>query len=323
MEIVFIGDIMIGRLVNEALKVTAPSYPWGNVLPILRHADIRIGNLECVISDRGKPVPKVFNFRTDSKNIEVLKMADINAVSLANNHILDYGQEALFDTLNFLDLAGIKHAGAGRSLAEAQMPAYLNSSGYKIVFFSATDNEPTWAATRSSAGIWYMPFTLSNWRAKALLTQVQSAKKQNNLVIVSLHWGSNWGYEPAKEHIAFAHKLIDFGADVVAGHSPHVFRGIEIYKKRPVLYSLGDFIDDYAVNDEERNDESFIFALHIRQNRFIEIRLYPTIIEHFQALLAPVERQKDIVYKMQKLCGDFGTKTRWDEKNKYLTVKII
>ncbi|CAG0989427.1 partial putative polyglutamine synthesis accessory protein, partial [Anaerolineae bacterium] len=126
MKFLFVGDVMLGRLVNDILQERPPAYPWGDNLPIFRDADIRICNLECVISDRGTPwtiTPKVFHFRSDARNVKTLKIAGINVVSLANNHALDYGYQALFDMLKILDNAGIHRAGAGINFDEACRPA--------------------------------------------------------------------------------------------------------------------------------------------------------------------------------------------------------
>src|SRR3990167_6854749 len=113
MKLLFVGDVMLGRLVNEKLRDAPAEYPWGDTLPILREADARICNLECALSDGGSPARKAFTFRSDAKNVAVLKAAGINAVTLANNHTLDYGPEALADTLGILDQEKIRYAGAG------------------------------------------------------------------------------------------------------------------------------------------------------------------------------------------------------------------
>src|SRR3990172_6750665 len=128
LTIAFAGDVMLGRLVNEAIAVMGPAYPWGDPLPLLREADLRIVNLECVISEKGRPwskTPKAFHFRADPTAIETLKIAGIDAVALANNHTLDFDEEGLLDMVSLLDEAGIAHTGAGRNLEEARRPAVI------------------------------------------------------------------------------------------------------------------------------------------------------------------------------------------------------
>lgn len=325
MKFLFVGDVMLGRLVNEILWKKPPAYPWGDNLPIFWDADIRICNLECVISDRGTPwtiTPKVFHFRSDAKNVETLKIAGINVVSLANNHALDYGYQALFDMLKIFDNAGIHRAGAGINFDEASRPALFEKGGTKIGFIAITDNEPEWEATVESPGVFYVPIDIHDDRAKRLFEIVRQTKKETDLLIVSAHWGPNWDYRPQPEHISFGHSLIDAGADIIFGHSCHVFQGIEIYKGRPIIYSAGDFIDDYAVDEIERNDQSFIFTIETRGSQIYRLRLYPTIINDFQARLASQSEARKISGKMQKLCAEFKTPARWEEKEQYIEILV-
>jgi len=149
---------------------------------------------------------------------------------------------------------------------------------------------------------------------------VDQTRKKVDLLIVSAHWGPNWGYRPQPNHIPFAHALINAGADIVHGHSCHVFQGIEIYKARPILYSTGNFVDDYAVDDVERNDESFIFAVEITDGMLKNLRLYPTIIEDFQARLAKRDQALAIAEKMKKLSQEFGTDLAWDKTKRCLSL---
>lgn len=308
MRLLFVGDVMLGRLVNEHLRLVPPEYPWGNTLPLFRDADLRFCNLECAISDRGKPwsaTPKVFHFRSDARNVEVLKRAGIDAVSLANNHVLDFGEKALRDTLDLLDRDGIGRAGAGRNLAEAESPAVLRVEDRSVAFFAFTDNEPGWSAGKARPGVFHLPVDLEDAGAKRFFDRIREAKRLAERVIVSAHWGPNRGYEAPEEHVAFAHALVDAGADVVFGHSAHVFRGVEIHRGRPILYSAGDFVDDYAVSAVERNDESFVFVVDLHAGRPVKILFYPTVIGDMQANLAESGRADTIFRKMQELCAPF------------------
>lgn len=306
MKIALVGDVMLGRLVNKMLKHSHSSYPWGNTIPLLKTADIRICNLECVLSDIGKPwstPPKVFHFRSDEKNIQTLLDAKINIVSIANNHVLDFEYEALERMVDLLDQYKVLHAGAGKNLAEASQPAIFQLNNQKIAFLAFTDNELYWEAEENKPGIFYLPTELSNRKTEDFLINVEHWRNKTDFLIVSAHWGSNWGYDPPHQHISMAHSLIDAGADLIFGHSPHVFRGIEIYKNRPIIYSAGDFIDDYAVDEIERNDESFIFMIE-KTNSYIKVLLYPISLENFQTNLAFPLRQKQILSRMEKLCKE-------------------
>jgi poly-gamma-glutamate synthesis protein (capsule biosynthesis protein) len=323
-RLLLLGDCMIGRLVNDLLETEPPEYPWGDTLPILHSADWRLCNLECVISDRGTPwfaYPKAFHFRSAAKNIAVLQTARINAVSLANNHVLDYGYDAMFQMLEILDQAGIAHSGAGANLEGASRLATAEVCGRKLGLLAFSDNEPGWEATADQPGMFYVPVDLHDSRANFLLEIVREQRKRVDLLIVSAHWGSNWGYVPPEEHVGFAHALIDAGAGLVFGHSSHVFRGIEFYKGYPILYGAGDFVDDYAVDRIERNDQSFIYLADVADGIPRDLCLHPTVIRGCQANRATGIQQLSIIEKMQELCGDLGTRVNWNEVRGCLEVE--
>ena len=325
MKLLFVGDIMLGRLVNQVLKEQPAEFPWGNTLPVFQKADRRFTNLECVIADIGRPwtvTPKVFHFRTDAKNVAVLKAAKIEAVSLANNHSLDFEYEALFEMLKLLKKAKIAAAGAGKDLESAAAPAILKVGAKKVGFLAFTDNEPAWEASLKIPGVFYVPVDINDLRAKNLFRLVQETKKKVDFLIVSAHWGPNWGYAPPPEQPAFARALIERGADLIFGHSAHVFRGIEVYRDKPILYSAGNFIDDYAVDEIERNDESFIFLVEVVKNQVSQIDLYPTLIENFQAKLAVGNEAENIALKMQTLSAEMQTPAEWQEKEKLLRISL-
>lgn len=325
MKLLFLGDVMLGRMVNDSLKAQPPEYPWGNTLDILLSADGRLCNLECVISDFGEPwsrTTKAFRFRTDAKNIAVLKAANIDAVSLANNHILDYEESALLETIRILDCDEVRHAGAGGNSMDAETPAILTVNENTVGLIAFTDNESDWEATAVKPGTFYVPTDLGSRQTKSLFDIIVETRDQVDLLIISAHWGGNWGVDAPLEHQELAHALIDAGADIIYGHSPHVFRGIELYKDKPILYSCGDFIDDYAVDELERNDESFIFVIESRVNEIKQIRLYPTIISNFQANLAQGERALAIADKMHELCHMLDTHPSWNEKAGYSEIDV-
>lgn len=323
LQLLLLGDCMFGRLVNEVLENAPPEYPWGDTLPILHSADWRLCNLECVISDRGVPwslSPKVFHFRSAAKNIAVLEAARINAVSLANNHVLDYGYDAMFEMLGILDRAGIAHSGAGANYAQASRLATAEVSGRKIGLFAFTDNEPDWEAGADWPGVFYVPTDLKDSRAAKLLDIIRERREAVDFLIVSAHWGSNWGYSPPQEHVVFAHALIDAGADLVFGHSCHVFRGIEFYRGRPILYSAGNFVDDYAVDRIERNDQSFIYLMETEGRISRGVRLYPTLIRRCRAFHAEGVHAVGITDKMKELCKPFHTSASWNQAQQCLEI---
>ena len=313
----FAGDVMLGRMVNEVLQRKPPEYPWGDTLTIFRKVAWRFCNLECVLANSWNPASlpnKAFHFRSDVKNIAVLQAAGIDAVSLANNHTLDFGQEALADTLDALDRAGIGHSGAGKDIGAASSAAICQVEGLKVAVISFTDNEPDWEAGLVQQGIFYLPTSPDDPRTERLLQIIRTARTEADLVFVSAHWGPNWGHSPPKSHIPFSRLLINAGADLVIGHSPHIFQGIEIYRERPIIYSAGDFIDDYAVDPEQRNDESFIFVFESDGEGIRNLKLYPTLIRACQARLATGDDARRVASKMANLCLDFQTSTVWHDQ---------
>jgi poly-gamma-glutamate capsule biosynthesis protein CapA/YwtB (metallophosphatase superfamily) len=316
---------MLGRLVNHLLREVPPEYPWGDTKPLFRNCDWRMCNLECAISDRSTPwarTEKAFHFASDAKNVAVLQAAQIDAVSLANNHVLDFDYEGMFETLAVLDRVGVKHAGAGRDLDAAIKPAISEIKGTKIGVIAFTDNQPEWEAAADHPGIFYLPIDASDERACLLLDTISRVRKNVELLIVSGHWGPNWGYEPLAAHVKFGHLLIDAGADIIFGHSGHVFRGIELYRGRPIIYCAGNFIDDYAVDEVERNDESFIFLVHVKNGRLSGLTLFPTVIAECQARLARARQSREIAFKMASLCAKLGTHAEWHETGRALEIRI-
>ena len=322
-NVLLVGDIMLGRLVNETLKTRPPAFPLGDTLPMFERADVAIANLECVIADKGTPwnkTPKVFHFRTDARNVVVLQTASLDFVSVANNHVLDYGYFALRDMLEILDHAGVRHAGAGANTAEACQPAYMDVRGTRVGFLAFTDNEPAWASKNDYPGICYSRVDTADPRAKSILERVRQTRREAGLVIVSAHWGGNWGFEPPEEHTKFARALIDAGADIVYGHSSHIFRGIEVYKGKPILYSAGDFVDDYAV--EQRNDQSFLYQIDATARGIRELRLYPTVIQMFQARRATGQLAEQVAKRMATLSVPVKTVSTWDAKEGCLRIRV-
>ena len=209
-----------------------------------------------------------------------------------------------------LDSAGVLHAGAGLDRDAARLPAVRRVSGTAVGLIAFTDNQPDWEADHGP-GVFYVPAVSSDRRVTELLELVQRTKARVELLIVSAHWGPNWGSGAPPEHRELARALIEAGADVVYGHSPHIFRGVELFRNRPIIYSAGDFVDDYAVDPLERNDQSFIFLLSTDRGTPRTLRLHPTLITDFQVRLAG-RSSRQIAERMQRLSRHLGTASSWD-----------
>lgn len=312
---------MLGRLVDQFIVrnlSVPPETVWGDVLPILLSADLRIGNLECVISDKGtkwNPLFKPFHFRASPRAIEILRKASFDCVTLANNHVLDYGPEALLDCLERLRQADLPYTGAGSNLNEAVTPVFLQTPNYTIAVLALTDNEPKWEATPSKPGIIYVAYNeggmLPPYQERMAKT-IKQARRQAQLVIVSAHIGPNWG-APSHAIQALAHQLLELGVDVYWGHSNHTPQGIQIVGNKVILYSTGDFVDDYAVDPAERNDLSFLFGVELGRRHIQRIRLYPVRIDNFQVRQATGSEVAFLQKSMTAKCAAFGSKV--DFKN--------
>ena len=328
MKIALTGDVMLGRLVDQYViqnRSVRPEALWGNVLPIMLSADCRLLNLECVISSRGTkwhPTRKAFHFRARPRAIDFLSAAKINGVTLANNHVLDYGSEALLECVQLLDQAGIKRTGAGATMEEALAPLVLDVPEGRVAVVALTDNEPEWEATHTKPGVNYVAYSnhgLKEPYRSRLAQALLSTRRQADLVIISAHVGPNWG-APSKEIQALAHDLIDMGADLYWGHSNHTPQGIECYKGKAILYSTGDFVDDYMVDRDERNDLSFLFMLEVEQGRIVRIRLHPTCVDDLGVRLANDQEAVFMKEVMSMKCSAFGVKLAFENHVGIFTV---
>ncbi|MCL6472326.1 MAG: CapA family protein [Firmicutes bacterium] len=324
-KFIILGDVMLGRGVNEVTRKAPPTHVWGNTLDIIKSADYSLINLECALTyheEQWDEFGKAFYFRADpGPAIAILRAANITCACLANNHILDFREEGLVDTLHFLDRAGICRAGAGRNLAEAREPAYRDVGGLKVGLMAFTDNEPSFAAGHESAGVNYVPIHVDTDQFNSLLESVSEAKQACDILIVSTHWGPNMVFRPSDEFREAAHRLVNAGADIIHGHSAHNFQGIEIYNGRPIMYSTGDFIDDYATDPIYRNDWSFIFVINLSGAEFESIDLYPVRVLYAQTNLAIGMESVLIVDRMESMCAEFNTRTV-RQQNK-LTIPIF
>ncbi|MGH8865880.1 MAG: CapA family protein, partial [Burkholderiales bacterium] len=276
------GDVMLGRLVNELVRRKPAAKPWGDVLPVMAAADARIVNLECAITAHATPwthTKKVFHFRADPAAVKVLRAARIDAVSLANNHVLDFNEAGLLDTLHHLDHAGIAHAGAGHDLDEARRAAFIDADASRIALIALTDNEAAFAASATHPGTYYLPVSTDADTLAQIGAGIQAARSAGaDIVVLSNHWGPNMTQHPPRHFREFAHAAIELGADLYFGHSAHLFHGVEIYHGKPILYDTGDFIDDYAVDPWLRNDWSFLFLVTLEAGRLVRLELWPVIL---------------------------------------------
>jgi poly-gamma-glutamate capsule biosynthesis protein CapA/YwtB (metallophosphatase superfamily) len=282
-ELGFVGDVMLGRGVDERWRDRDPAGVWGSLRDRITALDGLFVNLECCLSTRGERWPeKTYYFRGDPEwAVPALSAADTTWASLANNHALDFGDTALADTREALDSAGIAHAGAGPDWDRAIEPSLVSTGPLDVAVIGLTERWAEYRAGEHSPGTAYLPLTVEQSSTRSTVRRVlaEAQAADPDLVVASLHWGPNWTEFPEPKHREFGRWLVEQGVDVVHGHSAHVVQGIEVHQGRPILYDTGDFVDDYSVKPAIRNDRTFLFVLEIEDERLDAVRLDPVEID--------------------------------------------
>ena len=352
------GDVMTGRGIDQALphpvspvlnepyvrdareyvalaerangpipRPLSSNHIWGDALQELERAavDLRIINLETAITSQETPLPdKGIHYRMHPLNIGCLSAARISACALANNHVLDWGYSGLSETLRTLDAAGIAHSGAGNNAEEAAAPAILNVADKARVllfsFGSTTSGIPReWSATTSRAGVNLLD-DLSDATAARVADQMRHHQRSGDLLIASIHWGSNWGYDIPSKQIAFAHRLIEEGVAIVHGHSSHHVKAIEVFKGRLILYGCGDFLTDYegiSGYEQFRGDLALMYFVELdsQTGQLVSARLVPMQMRRFQLKRASALDARWLCDLANKLGTQFGTSARLRKDN--------
>jgi len=248
-----VGDVMLAQSIGRRIRNNGPLAPWAKVTTYFDQADLVVANLECVISDRGEKWPKTFTFRAPIVAAQSLAAGGIDAVTVANNHAVDYGFTAFGDTLHYLDAAGVGHFGGGANLAAARAPLIIERNGLRIAFlgyvlpFSGRPafNTRQWAATDTTSG-------LAIGTPDVVRADVTAARQVADLVIVMVHGGIEYSFSPNKAQKNFDRAALAAGATLVIGAHPHVLQGYVYEDHQAIAYSEGNFVFDYfsgAEND--------------------------------------------------------------------------
>ena len=270
------------------------AYIWGDAQAELerRQPQLRLVNLETAVTASTEPAFKGINYKMNPANIPVLTAARLDICTLANNHVLDWKTPGFIDTLESLHEAGIRTVGAGRNREEAAAPAIfpIPGGGRLLVFAfgSETSGIPrSWAAAVDRPGVNLLR-DLSSRTLSSVAEQLRAKKRPGDIVVASIHWGGNWGYEIPAEETAFAHGLVkEAGVDLVHGHSSHHVKAIEVYRGRPILYGCGDFLDDYeGITGEEayRDDLVLLYFVSVKRSdgSLAELAMVPFQIRNFR-----------------------------------------
>ena len=314
------GYVELAERANGPLRSPVePAYIWGDALGEMDRAepDARIINMETSITrsdDYWKW--KEVHYRMNPENIDSIAAAGVTVCSLANNHILDWGYEGLQETLATLQKANIKSAGAGMDANKAEAPAIteIEGKGRVIVFAYGSPTSGVrlnWAATEDRPGVNLLT-DFSEGTVRRIRERIRGVKKKNDIIVFSVHWGANWGYEIQKEEIQFAHRLIEEGVDIIHGHSSHHVKGIEVYQDRPIFYSCGDFLNDYEGIpgfEDYHSDLGLMYfpSMVPATGRLAELKMVPTRIRHFSVNRASAAEAVSLADILNREGKRFGT----------------
>jgi poly-gamma-glutamate capsule biosynthesis protein CapA/YwtB (metallophosphatase superfamily) len=285
------GDTMLGRGVAEVLRQQPPeSLVDPELVEITRGADLFVLNLECCISESCEPAPKKFTFQAPPAAVEALLHLGVNCVTLANNHALDCGIEALLECFEHLRTAGIAWAGAGENVEQARTPTVVGG----LPVFAFADHQASFAAGEDRPGIAHADLRpgVPDW----ICERAQGA-------LVCPHWGPNMTPSPVPRVRSAARALRESAAALVAGTSAHVFHGVE----ENVLYDVGDFLDDYAVTPRLRNDHGLLFLVELEPDEPRRIEALPLKLEYAYTRLARGSEAERIRQRFRRACSEFGT----------------
>jgi poly-gamma-glutamate capsule biosynthesis protein CapA/YwtB (metallophosphatase superfamily) len=345
------GDVMLGRGVDQILPLAgdpelreeyvrdarayvrlaerangpipwpvSSGWPWGDALAALAGAapDARVINLETSVARSGAFAPgKAVHYRMSPGNLAAVTVAHPDVCVLANNHVLDFGRPGLAETLDALAAAGLPTAGAGRDAAQARQPAAVPvPGGGRVLIFArgaaSSGIPPGWAAKASRPGIAYLP-RLSPTAADDLIARVRAVRQPGDIVAVSIHWGSNWGYDVPSEQVRFAHRLIDAGVDIIHGHSSHHPRPVEVYRGRLVLYGCGDAINDYegiSGHREFRGDLRLLYFASVAADtgQLASLRMIPMQVRKMRLCHAGAADSQWLRAVLERASHRFGSK---------------
>ncbi len=271
-----VGDLMLARDIIDLMDANGSGYPFDAVRPILADADVTIANMEGTLTDRGAQAAKFYTFRTPPKHARGLAAAGIDVVSLGNNHTMDFGADGLADTLAAIDAAGVKRSGAGTNEQAARAPAIVEANGLRLAFLSYNAVLEATFARGASPGVAYAD-------PAGVRADVLAARQQADLVIVSIHAGTEYSDNPTAEQRTLAHTAIDAGAALVLGSHPHVLQGWERYGGGLIVYSLGNFVFDLDRDDlatlGSRPFQTLVLRLELDRTGVVSATYRPVFID--------------------------------------------
>ncbi len=313
------GYVTLAEKTNGPIpKPVEVDWPWGDALSILDEADpdARLINVETSVTRSDDYAPaKGIHYRMHPGNAGVLAAARIDVCAMANNHVLDFGVRGLEETLDTLAGAGLSAAGAGRNTEQAWRPAVVDAGAGRILMLSvaltSSGVSAADAAGPSRPGLALLP-DLSDASAAMVIEAVQRRRRAGDLAVLSVHWGSNWGYDIPDEQVRFAHRLVDAGIDIVHGHSSHHPRPIEIYRGKPILYGCVDLINDYegiGGNEQFRDDLRLLYlvAVDAGTRELRELRMVPVQVRQMRLHRAAASDVEWLRERLNGISAPFGS----------------
>ena len=303
-----VGDIMMARKVETLMSQYGLDYPLSEVKGRLRQSDLTFGNLECAVSDKGTPLPgKGIWLRAKPEVMTELKDSGFDVLSIANNHSLDYGEEAFVDTLDWIQRYEIGAVGGGHDIQTARSPHISKVNGMRIGFLAYTEMADIfWSydyprklkATDTQAGV-------APYEFDSIVEDIQALRDQVDFIVLSLHWGTEYSLKPSSLQREQARSFIDAGADLIIGHHPHVVQGVEIYKNGVIAYSLGNFVFDQ--NQSRRTREGLVMEVAAKKSGISKVTLYPIIIRESQPCFEQTDWAKRLAKDVQQFSLALGT----------------
>lgn len=292
-KISLVGDMLFDKEVRRVMEKRGAEFIFSGYKEYMEKSDVLFGNLETPLTDKGiAHKDKQYVFRSKPEIADYLKKNNFTAVSIANNHILDYGEVGLLDTINYLKKSKVGYAGSGKDKEEAETPYIVEKKGLKIGFLAFTKVVPEieWYAELNKPGV------LGAYKKdeKERLRLIKTTKEKCDILIVSIHWGKEAVLEIREEDISFAHDMVDAGVDVVMGSHPHIVQQCEIYKEKPIFYSLGNFIFTNSISNE-RNKTVMAQVTFGRNRKVLEVKKINGEIRNCR----PDVKNEEVVFKIK------------------------
>lgn len=294
-----VGDVLLDREPRRIIESSGIRAPLRGVSGLIQGHDLAFCNLECPASAAGSPLPKNYSFHAKPAYLDALRLAGFNLLSMANNHSIDWGRDALLETKDNIIRHGMTPLGAGRDQKEAQEPVIVKKGGLAFAFLANEDmllegiaNLPDRPAAASAS-------------VEEMVESIKRVRRSVDFVVVSEHWGVEFQAEPTWNQVDKAHRLIDAGADLVLGHHPHVLQSIELYRGKYIVYSLGNFLFDQK---QEARSQSMVFDCEFDSAGIRDVGFRPVYVQHYQPRPATPEESRAIIARLGKLSRHYGVR---------------